>query len=112
VGISCATRLKKHIVRYSAEEIAEMIARGGDRTDWARVKAVPQETIEKMADEDEGPPPEQWEGTIFRGVPPAARNVHIRLDSDIIDGFKAQGRGYQARINAALRAFVQSHTDR
>ncbi len=31
----------------------------------------------------------------------------LRLDPDVLDWFKAQRRDYQARINAALRAFYQ-----
>jgi uncharacterized protein (DUF4415 family) len=35
--------------------------------------------------------------------------VTLRLDPDVRVWFKAQGRDYQARINAALRAFVEVH---
>jgi uncharacterized protein (DUF4415 family) len=31
----------------------------------------------------------------------------VRLDADILEFFKAQGRGYQSRINAALRMEVE-----
>jgi uncharacterized protein (DUF4415 family) len=33
----------------------------------------------------------------------------VRLDADILDFFKAQGSGYQSRINAALRMEVERH---
>ena len=99
---------KGRIVRYTAEEIAAKIAAGEDRTDWARVKAMPQEEVERLADEEEGPLPEGWESAIMIGLPPRKRDVHIRLDADILDWFQAQGRGYQTRINAVLRAFVES----
>jgi uncharacterized protein (DUF4415 family) len=99
---------KGHIVRYTAEELAAKIARGESQTDWARVKAMPQEEVERLADEEEGPLPEGWESTIIIGLPPRKRDVHIRLDADILDWFRAQGRGYQTRINAVLRAFVES----
>ena len=32
--------------------------------------------------------------------------VSLRLDEDVIDGFKASGDGWQARMNAALRAHL------
>ncbi len=36
--------------------------------------------------------------------------VTMRLDSDVLEFFKATGaRGYQTRINAVLRAFVDRH---
>lgn len=99
---------KERIVRYSAEEIDAMIARGGSRTDWERVRAMPQEEVERLADEEDGPLPEGWEKTIVIGPGPQKRDVHIRLDTDIIDWFRAHGRGYQTRINAVLRAFVDA----
>jgi uncharacterized protein (DUF4415 family) len=34
--------------------------------------------------------------------------AHFRLDPDVLDWFKAQGAGYQTRINAVLRAFVHA----
>jgi len=42
------------------------------------------------------------------GLPPRKRDVHIRLDADVLDWFRAQGKGYQTRINAVLRAFVEA----
>ena len=96
------------IVRYTAEEIAAKIAAGEDETDWERVKAMPQEEVERLADEEEGPLPEGWESTIIIGLPPRKRDVHIRLDADVVDWFRTQGRGYQTRINAVLRAFVEA----
>ena len=95
-------------MRYTAEEIAAKIAAGEDQTDWARVKAMPQEEVERLADEEDGPLPEGWESTIIIGLPPRKRDVHIRLDADVLDWFRAQGRGYQTRINAVLRAFVEA----
>jgi uncharacterized protein (DUF4415 family) len=99
---------KERIVRYSAEDLAAKIARGESQTDWARVKAMPQEEVERLADEEDGPLPEGWESTIIIGLPPRKRDVHIRLDADVVDWFRGQGRGYQTRINAVLRAFVES----
>src|SRR5437763_3505725 len=86
-----------------------VIARSESRTDWARVKAMPQEEVERLADEEDGPLPEGWENTIvIGGLPPRKRDVHIRLDADVLDWFRAQGKGYQTRINAVLRAFVEA----
>jgi uncharacterized protein (DUF4415 family) len=69
---------------------------------------MPQAEVERLADEEEGPLPEGWESTIMLGLPPRKRDVHIRLDADVLDWFRAHGKGYQTRINAVLRAFVQS----
>ena len=36
--------------------------------------------------------------------------VSMRLDEDIVKWFRARGRGYQTRINAVLRAYVDSRS--
>jgi uncharacterized protein (DUF4415 family) len=42
-----------------------------------------------------------------QGLPPASRKaaISLRLDEDVLEWFKAQGPGYQTRINAVLRAY-------
>ena len=40
----------------------------------------------------------------LRPLPPKA-SISLRLDQDVLQWFKAQGPGYQTRINAVLRAF-------
>lgn len=35
--------------------------------------------------------------------------ISIRLDQDIIDYFKSDGRGYQSKINNILRTYVEAH---
>ena len=40
----------------------------------------------------------------LRIVPPKA-SVSLRIDADVLEWFKAQGSGYQTRINAILRAY-------
>ena len=51
-----------------------------------------------------------WENA--RVVLPDGRpKVHtgIRLDADMLDWFKSQGKGWQSRINAVLRSYFESH---
>ena len=48
---------------------------------------------------------------VRRGRPPAQapkERLTIRLDPDIVARFKADGPGWQSRINAALRAWMES----
>jgi uncharacterized protein (DUF4415 family) len=33
----------------------------------------------------------------------------IRLDADLLETFKATGKGWQTRVNAALRQFITEH---
>lgn len=55
---------------------------------------------------------EQWfeEATVV--TPEPKERITIRVDRDVLDYFKAQGRGYQSRMNAVLRAFVSARRRR
>ncbi len=61
------------IVRASAEEVQAMLDRGESRTDWKRVRAMSQEEVERLADEEDGPLPEGWESTVVIGTLGASR---------------------------------------
>ena len=37
--------------------------------------------------------------------------VTVRFDTDILEWFKEQGRGYQTRMNAVLRSYYEAHKD-
>ena len=46
-------------------------------------------------------------GIVRRGLEPVASkaSISLRVDREVLDWFKAQGPGYQTRMNAVLRAF-------
>ena len=45
-----------------------------------------------------------------RVVMPAGKvHLSVRFDEDIVKWFKRNGPGYQSRMNAVLRAFVNAH---
>src|ERR1700734_2273180 len=44
--------------------------------------------------------------------PPAKHQLTIRLDADVLEWLKANGRGYQTRINRILRAAMESQPPR
>jgi len=35
--------------------------------------------------------------------------LSLRIDSDVIEWFRKQGAGYQSRMNALLRAYMEAH---
>lgn len=47
---------------------------------------------------------------VRQGLPAAPRKaaVSLRLDADVLDWFRARGAGYQTRINAVLRAYMEA----
>jgi uncharacterized protein (DUF4415 family) len=46
-------------------------------------------------------------GIVRRGLRPVSpkASISLRLDADVLEWFKSQGRGYQTRMNAVLRAY-------
>jgi uncharacterized protein (DUF4415 family) len=40
-------------------------------------------------------------------IPPKKKAISIRVDEDVLDFFKREGDGYQRRINAVLRSYMQ-----
>ena len=43
------------------------------------------------------------------GRKPAKIPTTVRLDPDVLEAFRAAGRGWQTRLNAALREWLQAH---
>src|SRR5271166_5680703 len=81
-----------------------------DETDYARLDALSAAEIESIAENDiEGAPmsDEEWACAEIRQ--PVKKPVGLKLDDDILSWFKSQGRGYQTRINAILRRYVEAH---
>jgi uncharacterized protein (DUF4415 family) len=43
-------------------------------------------------------------------MPPLGKSsVHLRVDSDVLDWFRKQGKGHLTRMNAVLRAYFRAH---
>lgn len=40
---------------------------------------------------------------------PRKEQLTLRIDSDVLDWFRKQGQGYQTKINALLRAYMEAH---
>ncbi|MBX9593243.1 MAG: BrnA antitoxin family protein [Roseomonas sp.] len=67
------------------------------------VAAMPDETI----DTSDIPEVLDWSDAVRGGMyRPVKRQITLRLDADLVDFFEAAGKGYQTRINAALREWV------
>jgi uncharacterized protein (DUF4415 family) len=97
---------KERIVRYTAEQVDEMIRQGKDQTDWAKVDAMTDADIERLVKDD---PDEDVEwGDWQVGLPLPKQHLNLRLDAEVVEWFKKQGRGYQTRMNAVLRAYVRA----
>ncbi len=76
------------------------------KTDWARLS----DALAPATPTDEHPDVAVRRivrGVVRRGLPPVAAKtaISLRVDQDVLEWFKAQGDGYQTRINSVLRAF-------
>jgi uncharacterized protein (DUF4415 family) len=84
----------------------------GDRrkgkTDWARVDALTDEDIAKAVanDPDAVPIDMDWSNAVLV-IPAKKKAISIRVDEDVLNFFKKEGDGYQRRINAVLRSYMQ-----
>jgi len=81
------------------------------QTDWARVDAMADEDID-LSDCPEITPEQFARSVVRRGGLPSAKHkdqVTLRIDSDVLEWFKQQGRGYQTQINRLLRAYMEAH---
>jgi uncharacterized protein (DUF4415 family) len=77
------------------------------RTNWVRVRSIKERDITLNAEHPEASTKHIVRGIVRRGlkpIPPKAV-ISLRVDADVLDWFKAQGPGYQTRINALLRAY-------
>ena len=92
--------MKKKIVRYTLETLPRLTE--AQRANLLALGARPDSEIDfsdipELTDE-------QWKnaerGRFYR---PVKRQITARVDADVLEWLKAQGKGYQSRINAILR---------
>ena len=83
---------------------------GKGQTDWKRVDALTEEDIAQAIanDPDTFEPEPEWlqRAMILRPGQPKLR-VTAYFDQEVVEWFRAQGRGYQTRMNAVLRAYME-----
>ena len=95
---------EKNIERYSPDDLKP------DMTDWKRVQNMTDEEIDKAARSDPDAQPtdaEYWKGAKIVMPEPKA-HITLRVDQDVLHWFKKRGKGYQTRMNAVLRAYIDS----
>lgn len=95
---------EEHLKRVKLNQIAH------DESDWSRFDSKTDAEIEAdmRSDPDWASDMEiDWSKATV-GLPPRKEAVSIRLDADILEHFRSQGSGYQTRINAVLRHYVDT----
>jgi uncharacterized protein (DUF4415 family) len=79
-------------------------------TDWARLDVMGEAELGAAIAADPDDPandPAFWEhvGSVH---PRPKERLTIRVDADVVDWFRQHGRGWETRMNAALRAYVEA----
>jgi uncharacterized protein (DUF4415 family) len=95
--------MKEKIIRTTLSE------RRKSKTDWKRLRAMRDEDIDysDIPELDEN----FWKHAKLV-LPEPKDRLTIRLDHDIVTWLKRQGHGYQTRINAILRSYMEAHKPR
>jgi uncharacterized protein (DUF4415 family) len=111
-------RQAEHVVRHVAslgdgtyiiEHPDGKLERRKSETDWARLDATTDEEVEaSIADDPDWQEFKDidWSEAVLI-IPPKKTAISIRVDEDVLDFFKKNGSGYQRRMNAVLRSYMQ-----
>lgn len=77
------------------------------KTDWEKVDSVSDSKIDysEIPELDE----QFWKNATLV-LPENKTKVTIRLDNDVVAWFKSQGKGYQTKINAVLKSYIQAQS--
>ncbi len=96
---------KEHIVRFTADELKARELRGENGSDWARAATMP---VPDGSDPDDAIEPVRmdWVSATLP-LPRVKEQLTLRVDADVLDWFRAQGRGYQTTMNAILRQYYE-----
>ncbi len=81
------------------------------QTDLRRVRQTTDASLVRDGDAPEWTPEMFARAVARKGLKPAPKKtlLSLRIDSDVIEWFKSQGVGYQSRMNALLRAYMDAH---
>ena len=99
---------KEHIVKYTDKELTKLVKREGTLSDWDKAVSTTQEEIEARvaSDSDEAEMVMDWDNITVE-LPHPKAVLNMRIDKDVLDYFRKTGKGYQSRINAVLRSYVE-----
>jgi len=81
------------------------------QTDLRRVRKITDANMVKDGDAPEWTPEMFARAVVRKGLKPVPKKalLSLRIDSDVVEWFKAQGSGYQSRMNALLRAYMEAN---
>ena len=98
----------KNIKSYTAAELKAK--RAESLTDWHKVDAMSDDELEAAiaSDDDERDFVPDWTKAELV-LPESKLSVNLRLEREIVEFFKGQGKGHISRMQAVLKAYVDAH---
>jgi uncharacterized protein (DUF4415 family) len=97
------------IVKYTVNEMKKLKS----KTDWRRVDAMSDEDIARAVESDPDTrflDEEDFKKMRRRGPQkaPVKAHISIRLNQDVVGFFKAQGKGWQTKVNDVLQDYINN----
>jgi uncharacterized protein (DUF4415 family) len=78
------------------------------RTNWERLDAMTEAEIMATSPPELADLPENFWDDAVVVMPPPKEAISLRVDHDVLAWFRAQGSGYQTRMNAVLRSYMEA----
>lgn len=99
---------KERIVKYTDDELISLAKQEGSLSNWGKAAGMTSAEVEASvtSDSDEAAMVMDWENATLEMPNPKAV-LNMRVDKEILDYFRKTGKGYQSRINAVLRSYVE-----
>jgi uncharacterized protein (DUF4415 family) len=88
--------------------MSDPVTKEPSKTDWERIDAMTDEDL----DYSDNPPLDEdffSEAITWRGN---KQQITLRLDQDVLDFYRKQGKGYQTMINSVLRKYMEAQKKR
>ena len=82
--------------------------KGKSNTDWDKLHSMSDTDIDYS---DTPPLDSEFFSKGELRLPKTKPLISIRLDSDVLEWFKSHGAGYQTRMNAVLRMYMEAHNE-
>lgn len=92
--------------RTRTNSAAEAPTRG--RADLARLRSQTEADIEATSPPELAHLPDDFWDDATLVLPEPKEPISIRVDRDVLAWFRAQGTGYQTRMNAVLRSYMEA----
>ena len=92
--------------RTKARRTSRLPTRG--RANLDRLRSQTDEEIAQTSPTDLGDLPSDFWDRAIVVMPPAKEAISLRVDQDVLAWFRAGGAGYQTRMNAVLRSYMEA----